>query len=422
MPLSPRVCLVWPRLGPYHLARVAGAHARWTRAGGEAVALDVATRDDLYDWDVEDAPTPFRREVAFPGASYDALGPAEMEAGVMAALDRIDADAVAVPSYSTPDARAVIAWCRRRHRTAVMLYESRADDASRSAPREAIKSVLVRQFDACLASGDAHADYAAALGMPRGAIVTGASVVDNAAFAAGAEAARRTPERWVELPGLAPNAAPFFLASNRFIERKNLPALVRAFRAYRSHAEAEGRAPWRLVLLGDGDGRADLERLAGPESEGVVFAGFQQADVLPAYYGLAGAFVHPATLDQWALVINEAAAAGLPLVVSDGTGAAPDLVDEGSNGFTFPAADEAALARALDRIASLPDAERAAFGDRSRILVERFTPETYGEALWHAVQRGRPRADRGLSLAARAILAVFRRGTRNIRAGHTVES
>lgn len=416
-----RVCLVWPRLGPYHLARVRGAHARWARAGGEAVALDVAARDAPFERREDDPETPFRREVAFPGASYGDLGPAEMEAGVSAALDRIDADAVAVPSYSTPDARAVIAWCRRHRRTAVMLYESRADDAPRGVLREAVKGVLVRQFDACLASGEAHADYAAALGMPRGAIVTGASVVDNAVFAAGAEAARREPARWATRPGLEPGAAPFFLVSSRFIQRKNLPALVRAFRAYRARAASEGQRPWRLVLLGGGEGRAELERLAGPQSEGVVFAGFQQADVLPAYYGLAGAFVHPATLDQWALVVNEAAAAGLPLVVSDGTGAAPDLVDEGANGFTFPATDEAALASALGRIAGLSDAERAAFGERSVELVARFTPETYGEALWQTVQRGRPRADRGLGIAARIVLTALRRGTRDARAYHTVE-
>ena len=416
----PRVCLVWPRLGPYHLARVAGANARWARAGGEAVALDVATHDGVYDWGPADGPAPFRREVAFPGTAFADLAPAEMEAGVTAALDRVDADAIAVPSYSTPDARAVLAWCRRRRRTAVMLYESRAGDAPRHPVREAVKGVLVREFDACLASGDAHADYAAALGMPREAIVTGASVVDNAAFAAGADAARRAPERWAHLPGLEPGVAPFFLASSRFIERKNLPALVRAYLAYRQRAEAEGRVPWRLVLLGDGEGRAELERLAGPPDRGVVLAGFQPAAVLPAYYGLAGAFVHPATVDQWALVVNEAAAAGLPLVVSDGTGAAPHLVDEGDNGFTFPPADVGALVRALGRAAALPASERAAFGARSRALVALLTPETFGEALWEAVRRGRSRSDRGLSKPARLVMAALRRGS-DARAFHTVE-
>lgn len=414
----PRVCLVWPRLGPYHLARVRGAHERFARDGGEAVALDVATDDRLYGWDVESGPTPFRREVAFPGRAFEDVPPAEMEAGVRAALDRIDPDAVAVPSYSTPDARAVVAWCRRRRRTAVMLYESRADDAARHPVREAVKRVLVRQFDACLASGAAHAAYAVRLGMPPEAVVLGASVVDNAAFAAGAEAARRAPERWAGLPGLG-DGPPFFLASNRFIERKNLPALVRAYGAYRARAEAEGRAPWRLVLLGDGEGRAELERLAG---DGVVFAGFRQADVLPAYYGLAGAFVHPATLDQWGLVVNEAAAAGLPLLVSTGTGAAPDLVAEGENGFTVAPTDEAALADGLHRIAALSDADRAAFGARSRALVARFTPETYGQALWEAVRLGEPRADRGLSLPARAVLAALRLAARDPQAFHTVES
>ena len=413
-----RVCLVWPRLGPYHLARVRGAHERFARDGGEAVALDVASDDRLYGWDVEDAPTPFRREVAFPGRAYEDVPPAEMEAGVTAALDRIDPDAVAVPSYSTPDARAVVAWCRRHRRAAVMLYESRAGDAARNPLREAVKRVLVRQFDACFASGAAHGAYAVGLGIPPEAVVLGRSVVDNEAFAAGAEAARRSPATWRELPGLDADT-PFFLASNRFIQRKNLPALVRAYRAYRARSEADGRPPWRLVLLGDGDGRAALERLA---CDGVVFAGFQQAAVLPAYYGLAGAFVHPAESDQWGLVVNEAAAAGLPLLVSTGTGAAPDLVAEGRNGYTFAPADVAALTEGLHRIARLSDVERAAFGDESRALVARFTPETYGEALREAVRLGEARSDRGLSLAARVVLTALRVGARDATSFHTVEA
>ena len=413
-----RVCLVWPRLGPYHLARVRGAHERFARDGGEAVALDVATQDGLYAWDVEDGPTPFRREVALPGRSYHDVRPAEMEAAVAAALDRIDADAVAVPSYSTPDARAVLSWCRRRRRTAVMLFESRAGDVARSAPREAIKRALASEFDACLASGAEHAAYAASLGIPSHAIVTGMSVVDNAALAAAVAAAREAPEAWQHLPGLD-DASPFFLASNRFIERKNLPALVRAYGAYRAAAAREGEAPWRLVLLGDGDGRAALEALAGP---GVVFAGFRQSGEIPAYYAAASAFVHPALADQWGLVVNEAAAAGLPLVVSTATGAAVDLIEDGANGFTVEATDTAALADALARLAALPEATRAAFGARSRALVARFTPETFGEALWQAVRLGAPRADRGPSLAARAVLAALRLTARDTQAFHTVEA
>ncbi|PAP76541.1 glycosyltransferase family 4 protein [Rubrivirga marina] len=419
-PSSPRrVCLVWPRLGPYHLARVRGAHERFARDGGEAVALDVATDDRLYEWEVEREPTPFRREVAFPGRVFEDLSPSQIQAGVTAALNRIDPDAVAVSSYSTPDARAVVAWCRRHRRTAVMLYDSRAVDAARSPLREAVKRTLVRQFDSCFASGAEHGAYAIDLGIPPEAVVTGMNVVNNAAFAAGAEAARQAPERWRDLPGLDEPSVPFFLASNRFIRRKNLPALVRAYAAYRARAETGGPLPWPLVLLGDGERRDELERLAG---DGVVFAGFQQAAVLPAYYGLAGAFVHPALNDQWGLVVNEAAAAGLPLLISTGTGAAADLVEVGRNGYTFPPTDETALTEAMLRLAMLSDEERTAFGAHSRALVSRFTPETYGEGLHKAVRLGEPRSDRGLSLAARAVLWALRVGARDASSFHTVEA
>ena len=52
-------------------------------------------------------------------------------------------------------------------------------------------------------------------------------------------------------------------------------------------------------------------------------------------YGLASAFVHPSTTEQWGLVVNEAAAAGLPLIVSERCGCAPELVRQGVTGFLF---------------------------------------------------------------------------------------
>jgi glycosyltransferase involved in cell wall biosynthesis len=79
-------------------------------------------------------------------------------------------------------------------------------------------------------------------------------------------------------------------------------------------------------------------------------------------------------------VLNEAAAAGLPLVASEGAGAAYDLIEEGVNGFRVPVGDEAALAAALRRLAE--DEElRIAAGSRSRELAERFTPAAWADAV-----------------------------------------
>src|SRR5262249_17746437 len=72
--------------------------------------------------------------------------------------------------------------------------------------------------------------------------------------------------------------------------------------------------------------------------------------------------------EPWGVVVNEAAASGLPLVLSDRVGAAYDLLAEGENGFVVPAGDVAAAASALRRLAIDPDLRRHA-GLRSREIV-----------------------------------------------------
>ena len=130
----------------------------------------------------------------------------------------------------------------------------------------------------------------------------------------------------------------YFLASARFIEKKNLSGLLHAYAAYR---RATPDDPWSLVVLGDGELRPELERLRGELGldDVVSFPGYRSYQELPAYYGLASCFVHASTTEQWGLVVNEAMAAGLPVLVSNRCGCAANLVQEdgvqeGGNGFT----------------------------------------------------------------------------------------
>ena len=110
---------------------------------------------------------------------------------------------------------------------------------------------------------------------------------------------------------------------------------------------------------------APRSRAASPGSDlagDVILAGFKQYDELPAYYGLASAFVHASTTEQWGLVVNEAMASGLPVLVSDRCGCAPDLVEDGVNGFTFDPYDVEALAGLMQRVAAMTDERRQAMG------------------------------------------------------------
>ena len=127
--------------------------------------------------------------------------------------------------------------------------------------------------------------------------------------------------------------------------------MLEAYALYRARTADDH---WRLVITGDGKLRPSLMRridelgMAGD----VLLPGFKQYDELPIYYGLASAFVHASTTEQWGLVVNEAMAAGLPVLVSNRCGCAPDLVQDGVNGFTFDPYDVDRLAELMLKVSS----------------------------------------------------------------------
>ena len=382
-----RVAVVFSRFGPYHVARLEAAGERLA-GSAEVIGVEVARTDRFYGWDVVDRPLCVGRETLFPSQAYNDLAPRAIRAGVQAALDRLSPAAVALPGWSYPEAAGGLAWCRRCGVPAVLLSESARADAKRRMWREVLKRLIVRRFAAAVVGGAPHADYVCELGMPREKVFTGYDVVDNAYFAAGADAARgRVREERMRL-GLPDR---YFMASSRFLPKKNLGRLVEAYANYRSRS---GAGAWGLVICGSGPGEDALRQQIGGlgvEAD-VMLPGFVQYTDLPAYYGLASAFVHASTTEQWGLVVNEAMAAGLAVIVSDRCGCASDLVTHGVNGYTFDPERSDALAEAMCRVAA-GGARVDAMGAESRRIIAEWGPERFGNAMRQALEVCRQRGN-----------------------------
>ena len=210
------------------------------------------------------------------------------------------------------------------------------------------------------------------------------------------------------LPTIGPHALvdPYFLSSNRFVKRKNLKGLIRAYARYMESFQG-GKKVWPLVLLGDGELRGDLEtlcvdlglqfanseqaqnlklnsyKLKTPAIGGlVVFAGFRQIEELPAFYAGAGAFVHPALEEPWGLVINEAMASGLPVLSSRNVGAAEELVVNGKTGYLFDPRNIEEMANAMSKVSGMTQEERLTMGRAAFEMVERKAPaKAFGKGL-----------------------------------------
>jgi glycosyltransferase involved in cell wall biosynthesis len=97
---------------------------------------------------------------------------------------------------------------------------------------------------------------------------------------------------------------------------------------------------------------------------------------------LAGAFVHASLVEQWGLVVNEALAAGLPVLVSSRCGCVPELVRD-RNGFVFEPLDIDGLARLMVRISGQ---DLQAMGQASQQIVAEWSPDRFAEGMLSAAR------------------------------------
>jgi glycosyltransferase involved in cell wall biosynthesis len=345
--------------------------------------LEIAARDRTYAWDAVATATALRRVTLFEREDYHDVSARRIGLAVTGFLAAEAPDAVAFPGWAFAESRAAVDWCRRAGRAAVLMSESSRGDFRRWPWKEWWKRRRVSRMDAAVVGGIPQARYAAELGLPPERVHAGYDVVDNAHFRDGAEAARRDAAHVRRRFGLPER---YFFASCRFIAKKNIPCLLEAYAAYRRDA---GAAAWKLVLCGDGPLRAAVERAIrrwGVASD-VRLPGFVQYGDLPAYYGLASAFVHASLTEQWGLVVNEAMAAGLPVLVSDRCGCAPDLVAPGVNGFTFDPRSPGALAGLMADLSG-GRCDAPAMGEAAQRRVADWSPQRFGEAMWEACSAG----------------------------------
>jgi glycosyltransferase involved in cell wall biosynthesis len=158
--------------------------------------------------------------------------------------------------------------------------------------------------------------------------------------------------------------------------------------------EAVGRArgltgrPLHLLLVGEGKLRPSLERRVAELGLDATFAGFRQGEELLECFAAADVFALLSRREPWGIVVNEACAFGLPLVLTWGVGAAGDLLREGENGELVRSGDIEGQAQALARLAE-EEGRRARYGRRSVELIEPWGYEPSVETFAAAVEAAR---------------------------------
>lgn len=155
-----------------------------------------------------------------------------------------------------------------------------------------------------------------------------------------------------------------FLFIGRLVPLKNISGLAKAYQIYRKRVDE----PWNLKVAGTGPLSAKLGGIPG-----VQLLGFMQPARLPDVVNSARCLVLPSLLEPWGVVIQEAAAAGLPIIASSRCGAATAYVRSGVNGYVIPPSPDE-IANAMVRISEAGEEKLLAMSQASVQLASLWTP------------------------------------------------
>lgn len=279
-------------------------------------------------------------------------------------------DAVWVHGYSSINSLHAMIAARVLGIPVLVRAEPWLEDRQRSAwklhAKRAFFAVLRGMIAAVLPIGTRNAEYWAHYLGARFPAFLMPYAVDNDRFAADMALQLSMARESLALdPG-----RPVILFASKLQERKHCDDLLEAYLALIAGMSAEEQP--HLLVVGEGEQMEPLRARAAAAGASLVrFAGFRNQTELPGIFALSTVFVLPSRHEPWGLVVNEAMACGLPVIVSDEVGCAADLVQHGANGFVFPARNVPALTEALRAVLAPGVAEQ--MGDCSRQRISKWS-------------------------------------------------
>jgi len=288
----------------------------------------------------------------------------------------------------------VLGWAGavvRGWRTAFWVEVTFDNWVRRRSHREWLKRRMFSRVDGVLTAGEDGAAFARRYGATDDRIHLVRHVVDAGFYSAEASEARVNRDALRRSLGVE---GTLFLYVGRLWEPKGIFELAEAYARIR----ADG-VEARLAIVGDGRDESRLRTtIARRGSNGVTFAGFVHREDLPRWYAASDVLVFPTRGDPYGMVVDEAMAAGLPVISTTSAGEIRTRVIEGETGWLVPAQDPEELARAMASVARDP-ATAQRMGQRAAKRMAGLGPGRWADEFEDAVRRiltsPRPRAPRG---------------------------
>lgn len=232
--------------------------------------------------------------------------------------------------------------------------------------------MLRNSFNAVWVAGMSQYEYAGRLGFPKSRIYSDLYCADTNKFYESSVVNRSVkqqayPKRLVYLGRLVAYKQPLLLAQvfNDLVKRE--------------------KYPWKLVIAGEGPLKQTISKQG---YDHVLVEDFVAPGSLVKFYREAGAFCLPSIHEHWGLAVHEAAAAGLPLLLSDTVESGSAFLINHYNGYSFATHDRASLEKCLQQLMNLSDEHLLLMSDNSVALSSRITHSYWSAQLNSIVNAG----------------------------------
>ena len=342
------ILFVWNRMGDYHFARTAQVEKL---IGSDYVfTADLAASDNLYLWNTKNDN---KHHILLSKKNINKSDTLRRIINFIHVLKKHRIKACGLAGYGRIEYLLMIIICKLAGiKTAVFTESWYENNRIISKAKAVFLKIFVNKY---MASGIKARNYLInSLNIHPDQIITGYSTVDNQHFSVAHSVKTKT-----------------LLCIARFSTEKNLLLLTEAF------ISSDLIHTHQLKIAGDGQLSHQLKTIAAQYPQ-IIIEPWTNYNQLPALYKSASVFILPSKFEPWGLVVNEAMAAGLPVIVSDACGCAPDLVSA-DNGFVFNANSKESLISVLNKVAQLPEEQLSGMGNHSLQIIRNFDTAVWAQ-------------------------------------------
>ena len=271
-------------------------------------------------------------------------------------------DVFILGGWETPFYIRTLIIAKRKHIPVIKFYESTLDSHRfNNILIRKIRSTILSKADLIITSGTASTNAVKAMGIAPEKITTLFNPVDVSWFHSFAQNHR--------IPATTSHQ---YIYVSQLIERKNVATVIKAFASIRNSSDT-------LTIAGDGPLAQELKNLAVTLglSDSVIFAGHKNQEELAQLYAASNTLILASTNEVWGLVVNEALASGLHVVVSDKCGVAEFVKD--MKGAYISSTDQQSIQLMMEKSRG----EWSGYIQDPEIL--QFTPERFADGVLEVI-------------------------------------